>query len=329
MARWPAPHEATRGRHAGGEAQSAELHLSRLDLPDGTLPSEGVGLIAALAPAALLSVDELNWRGHSLGRLTADVAVQDNVIVMDDVRLLNSTHDAHGVLRCQTARQACRLSFMVDSTDAATTLTEFGFTADLAAGTASLTGDVEWRATSEQSWLAGLRGKLSMRLADGTLRGLQRGTGQDVGDPLAASGSGVPFPLLAVPALVRGLDAPGAASASLTNERHELHFDHLEADFELHDGQAMTSNLHFDGDAEILMRGRTGLVSRDYDQQVWVLRGEERLPAAVRRFGATPTVAAAWLSLRDLFAGSGAQDRSHAVLRLQGSWNDPMVVAEN
>jgi uncharacterized protein YhdP len=138
-----------------------------------------------------------------------------------------------------------------------------------------------------------------------------------------------PFALLAVPALVNALDAPGAAGASLTKEQPALHFDHLEADFDLADGQATTSNLHFDGDAEILMRGRIGIVSRDYDQQVWLLRGEERLPAAVRRFGATPRVAAAWLSLRDLLGGSGSQDRSRAVLRLQGTWDDPMVVTAN
>jgi uncharacterized protein YhdP len=123
-----------------------------------------------------------------------------------------------------------------------------------------------------------------------------------------------------VPALVAGLDA---------RESRDLNFARLEADFDVQDGQASTSNLHFDGDAEILMRGRTGLVARDYDQQVWVLRGEERLPEAVRRFG-TPRVAAAWLSLRDLFTGTGgADDHSRAVLRLQGSWDDPMVVAEN
>jgi uncharacterized protein YhdP len=125
------------------------------------------------------------------------------------------------------------------------------------------------------------------------------------------------------------LDAPGAAGRSLTKQEQALHFDHLEADFELADGQATTTNLHFDGDAEILMRGRIGIVSRDYDQQVWLLRGEERLPAAVRRFGATPRVAAAWLSLRDLFGGGGSQDRSRAVLRLQGTWDDPMVVTAN
>jgi uncharacterized protein YhdP len=375
MGRWPTPASpgVARGRRTENEAQPAELHLTRLDLPDGTLPSEGIGLIAALAPKAQLSVDELNWRGRSLGRLTANLSAQDSIVALDDVRLVNITQDAHGVLRCQTAMPVCRLSFMVESTDAAATLTDFGFTPDLAASAASLNGDVEWHPSAEQPWLASLRGTLSMRLADGALRGPQP-AGEGEGDarqrdlaanaggdgrarnpapnaddgrarnPAASDGTALaepalfatriataprPFALLAVPALVSGLDAPGAAGVSLTKEQPELHFAHLEADFELQNGQATTSNLHFDGDAEILMRGRTGLVSRDYDQQVWVLRGEERLPAAVRRFGATPRVAAAWLSLRDLFGGSGTQDRSRAVLRLQGSWDDPMVVAEN
>jgi uncharacterized protein YhdP len=159
-----------------------------------------------------------------------------------------------------------------------------------------------------------------MRLADGTVRGWQRPLGGD---------DAWPFALLAVPALVGGLDEPGSAGVSLERAQHELRFARLDADFALRDGQATTSNLHFDGDAEILMRGRTGLIARDYDQQVWVLRGEDRLPAAVRRFGATPRVAAAWLSLRELFTGAEALDRSRAALRLQGSWDDPMVVAAN
>jgi uncharacterized protein YhdP len=321
MARWPTPTGATQAHGNTNEVQPAELHLTRLDLPDGTLPSEGVGLIAGLAPTALLSVDELNWRGRSLGRLTANVSTEGKLVVMDDVRLVNGTQDAHGTLRCQTAKPMCRLSFVVDSSDVAATLADFGFRPDVAANAASLKGDVEWRPRAD--WVASLHGTLSMRLADGSLHGSRRAdTGTDVDDTY-------PFGLLAVPALVSGLDVPGAAAASLTKEQRELHFARLEADFELRDGQATTSNLHFDGDAEILMRGRVGIVSRDYDQQVWVLRGEERLPAAVRRFGATPRVAAAWLSLRDLFAGSGEQDRSQAVLRLQGSWDDPMVVTAN
>ncbi len=75
------------------------------------------------------------------------------------------------------------------------------------------------------------------------------------------------------------------------------------------------------------MRGRTGLSAEDYDEEVWVLKGEDRLPAAVRRFAPTPRVAAAWLTLRDLFAATG-EVRPRAMLRLQGSWDDPVVVSE-
>ncbi len=209
----------------------------------------------------------------------------------------------------------------MDSNDAAVTLADFGFRADLAASAGAVNGDVEWRPVADEPWLAGLRGTLSMRLTDGRLRA----------DATDLAGPARPFALFAVPALMSGLDAPGgtAVAARFTKEQHELHFARLEADFELRDGQATTADLHFDGDAEILMRGRIGLVSRDYDQQVWGATWGGAAAAAVRRFGATPRVAAAWLSLRDLFAGGGTQDRSRAVLRLQGTWDDPMVVVEN
>jgi len=368
IVRWPAPERMAHSRGVLSEPQPVELHFTRLSLPDGTLPGDGVGLIAAFAPSASLAVDDLNWRGRSLGRLTATMTSINKVVSVEDVRLVNGVHDARGGLHCQTAMPTCRLTFNVESTDAAATLEDFGFTPDLTASTASLSGEVDWHPAAGQPWLAGVQGTLSMRLADGALRPValrEAATGPfatltDVGDgPTASRGNGSdpwanassaagtdvwsrtaavadadavrpqPFALLAVPALVSALDAPGAAGTSLTKEQKPLHFDHLEADFDLQDGQATTSDLHFDGDAEILMRGRIGIVSRDYDQQVWLLRGEERLPAAVRRFGATPRVAAAWLSLRDLFSGGGAQDRSRAVLRLQGSWDDPMVVTAN
>jgi uncharacterized protein YhdP len=107
----------------------------------------------------------------------------------------------------------------------------------------------------------------------------------------------------------------------------ELKFKRLEAHFQLHDGQAVTSDLHFDGDAEILVRGRTGLLTHDYDHEAWVLRGEERLPSSMRRLASTPRVAAAWLTLRELIGGD-ATSRSRIVLRLRGSWNEPVVSVE-
>jgi uncharacterized protein YhdP len=131
--------------------------------------------------------------------------------------------------------------------------------------------------------------------------------------------AGVPFALLSVPALLAGMN-PSSAQA----EPAALRFTQFNADYELRDGQAVTPALHFDGDAEILVRGRVGLSSGDYDQQAWILRGEERLPAAVRRLAPTPRVAAAWLSLRELF-GAPASGEARAALRLRGPWSDPIV----
>jgi uncharacterized protein YhdP len=314
-ASWPA---ATQVQHPApdGPPQPARLRLARLDLPDDTLPDASAALIAGLAPTALVSIDDLRWGGRSLGRLTATVAAQNNILAVEDIHLVSATHDAGGTLHCQTDSPDCVLNFRVESRDAAATLEDFGFSPDLAAEAGSLTGDVEWQPAAGQSWLASLRGTLSLKLSTGML----------LANTEQAPGH-APFGLLAVPALVGGLSELNTAGSALDRAYGDLRFASLEADFDVREGQATTSNLHFDGDAEILMRGRTGLVSRDYDQQVWVLRGEERLPAAVRRFGATPRVAAVWLSLRDLLAGGGDSDRSAAVWRLQGSWNAPIVVA--
>jgi uncharacterized protein YhdP len=209
------------------------------------------------------------------------------------------------------------LKFTLDSTNAAATLEDFGFRPDLTAAKATLDGDLEWSVGAEQAPLETLAGRLDMRLQDGTTRS----------DP-DPNPQGTPFPLLLVPALVNGMGQPSAQTASLaSSEPRGLRFSSLEAGFEVSHGEATTSNLHFDGDAEILMRGQTSLVARNYDQQVWILRGEGRLPAAVRRLGPTPRVAAAWLSLRELFTGSGRDEGSKAQLHLQGTWDDPIVVA--
>ena len=306
MAHWPA---------AATASHPAQFHFARLSVPAGAAFDASVELIAALGPAAELSVEDLVWDGHSLGRATAMIESSGNVLNVSDLRLRGRTQEVAGTVRCQSA--ACRLKFNLDSSDAAATLEDFGFRPDMTAARAVLDGDLEWQLRSDQPVLATVVGRLNMRLEDGTTRA---DPGPDLG--------GRPFALLSVPALVSGMGQPTPRDASSPAPESELRFSRLEADFELSAGEASTSNLHFDGDAEILMRGRTGLIARDYDQQVWILRGEGRLPAAVRRLAPTPRVAAVWLSLRELLSGADrTDDGSGAALHLQGSWDDPIVVA--
>jgi len=291
-ARWPATISA---------AQPASVHLQRVALAPPADALLAAGLAAALAPASELSVDELTLDGHALGRLTARLAAQSGTLRVDEFSLQGAAAVSSASGQCRDG--GCQLRFRLDSHDGAATLAAFGLRPEASAAHAQLSGELEFAWPAEAP-LATLGGHLHMQLEDGSAS--------------ARPGSAPRFALLAVPALLAGLGpaagAPGGA----------LHFDRLVADYQLSDGEASTMGLHFDGDAEILVRGRIGLERQDYDQQAWILHGEERLPAPVRRLSPTPRVAAAWLALRELF-GAGASDPRGNALRLRGAWNDPIV----
>jgi uncharacterized protein YhdP len=195
------------------------------------------------------------------------------------------------------------VSFSLDSADAQSTLATYGLRPDVAARRASLAGELSWR-QDDASPLASLGGSLHMLVTDGTTR-------------LPERDAGPPFPLLVVPALLAGIAAEHDPAPT-------VRFARLAASYEVRDGVASTADLHMDGDAEMLARARLGLVAGDYDGEAFVLRGEARLPKALRGLGPTPKVAAAWLALRD-WLGGGAGERGRVELRLRGTWADPIV----
>jgi uncharacterized protein YhdP len=291
-ARWPASIDA---------AHPAIVHLARLSMAQLADAAPGAAVAIVLAPAAQLFIDDLQWRGRALGEFGATLASRDDLLEARDAYLSGASGEAHGGARCRGT--SCNLTFMLDSEDAAATLVAFGLRPEMSASHASLEGELHWSGAAPAP-LATLGGHLHMQLDDGTAHPGVRDT------------SGAPFALLSVPALLAGLAADNTEAAQVP-----LRFARVTADYELQDGNATTRDMHFDGDAEILLRGRVGLAAQDYDQQAWILRGEDRLPSAVRRLGPTPRVAAVWLSLRELFTGARARD----ALRLRGAWDDPIV----
>jgi uncharacterized protein YhdP len=289
--RWPAVVDA---------AHPVIARLERLDLTGLAGTRAGAGLIAALGPVTQLAIGDLAWQGRSLGAFAATFATRADGLEVSDVRLGGAGDESRGALSC--GADLCRASFSLDSRDAAATLTRLGFRADLTASRAVANGEFAWPVQGAAE-LAAVRGRLHIELDEGVARGAA-----------GAAPEGSPLGLFAVPGLIAGMGLP------------QLRFARLTADFAVADGQAVTSDLHLDGDAEILMRGRIGLLAHDYDAQGWVLKGEERLPAAVRGLSPGPRVAALWMSLRELFAGA---NRERAPLRLHGTWDDPMVTAGN
>ncbi|HEV2229732.1 MAG TPA: AsmA-like C-terminal region-containing protein [Steroidobacteraceae bacterium] len=278
-------------------AHPVSAHVERLDLAqlaaDRAAPA--AALLAALGSDTRLSIGDLRWQGRPLGGLDATLAARAGELEVQDLRVSGAGDEARGKLKCRDG--VCRASFSLQSHDAAATLTRLGFRSDLGAARAVASGQLAWPAAGS-AILADAKGELHVELDDGLARSV------------AADAPGGSLGLLAVPGLIAGMGLP------------QLPFTRLTADFAVADGQAATSDLHLDGDTEILMRGRIGLLARDYDAEVRVLKGEERLPAAVRRLGPGPRVAALWMSLRELLTGV---NRERATLRLHGTWDDPMV----
>jgi uncharacterized protein YhdP len=281
----------------------AQVHFPHFNVVQPADAAFAAELASVLAPAAQLTVDELQWQGRPLGSFAGALAVHGRTLEASELVLSGAATETRASAHC--LESACNLRFSLDSADAATALAAFGFSPELSASHARLEGQLSW-APRAPAPLATLGGRLHMQINDGIMSS-------------TSEAAGVPFALLSVPALLAGMN-PSSAQA----EPAALRFTQFNADYELRDGQAVTPALHFDGDAEILVRGRVGLSSGDYDQQAWILRGEERLPAAVRRLAPTPRVAAAWLSLRELF-GAPASGEARAALRLRGPWSDPIV----
>ena len=296
---WPGP----------DSARNTQLHLASFE-PTVADAAALAALPQACGRAVQVVVDEVRAGGRVLGALSATVAAVGPVVKVSALHLGGGAHELHGAGQC-TAEGECAVHFGLESRDPAALLAASGLRVDLGAARASLSGDLTWpRGTDEP--LATLRGHLHMILEQGVTR------------VASETDSAPPFALFLAPALIDGMTPQGPGSSPQARTP-DLGFTRLTADYELREGVASTTNLHFDGDAEMLVRARVGLVRRDYDGEAVVLRGEERLPAALRGFGATPRVAALWLSLRQWFTGGG--DRGRTVLRLRGDWNDPIVAA--
>jgi len=308
---WQKLRKAAPDTHADIDISADELTFGERVYDDAR-----VQLAASTAGAGASS---LRIEAPSLGMLTGTLPSDPKAVVFNDLRLKRQSLSGTGTLRCADDLVSCRAEFALDSTDVAASLADLGFRPDLSAARGAFNGEIVWRPRQDTPWLESATGTLSMRFEDGVAHRPDASPGQ-------------PLALLAVPALLSGISRH-AASAAVSSaaeggaEAGDLKFRRFDGHFQLHDGQATTSDLHFDGDAEILVRGRTGLLAGDYDHEAWVLRGEERLPASMRRLASTPRVAAAWLTLRELIGGD-ATSRSRIVLRLRGSSSEPVVTVE-
>ncbi|MBX5461100.1 MAG: hypothetical protein IRZ28_08420 [Steroidobacteraceae bacterium] len=338
--RWELTRGAIRAGAGAVEMPAADIvsvrgHLSRLDLPayamlwhqlpgsadvtrteidltaDELVIGDRVHTAASLQATPSLTGADVRIHADTLGAITGTLTSSAEQLAITDLTWNKDALRGEGNLECRPDLASCEARFELVTDNSSQALADLGFRPELSAAKGSLRGELAWQPRTERPWLETLTGRLSMRFEDGVVR---QGVASDR----------PPFALLTVPALLSSI-TPSAGTSAVP--QGDLHFRTLAADFELAGGGASTSNLHLDGDAEILMRGRTDLVAHDYDHEAWVLRGEERIPSSVRRLASAPRVAAAWLALRELL-GDDESQRSRVVLHLQGSWEHPSVMVD-
>jgi len=200
-----------------------------------------------------------------------------------------------------------QLDFKLHSTDVAPTLAALDFESSLNAADADITASVSWPGPPGPRFKEQLTGDVKIHVGKGQLESV---------DP----GAGRMFGLLSVAALPRrlSLDFRDVFEKGLA-------FDEIHGDFSLDGGNAYTNNLALEGPAaDVGIVGRTGLVTRDYDQTAIVYANVGASLPVAGALAAGPAVGAALLIFSEIFK-KPLKTMSGMHYRITGTWEDPLV----
>lgn len=200
-----------------------------------------------------------------------------------------------------------QLDFTLHSTDVAPTLAALDFESSLTAADADVTASVSWPGPPGPRFKEQMTGDVKIHVGKGQLTSV---------DP----GAGRMFGLLSVAALPRrlSLDFRDVFEKGLA-------FDEIHGDFTLDGGNAYTNNLALEGPAaDVGIVGRTGLVTRDYDQTAIVYANFGASLPVAGALAAGPAVGAALLLFSEIFK-KPLKTMSSTHYRITGTWDDPLV----
>lgn len=185
---------------------------------------------------------------------------------------------------------------------------DLGFASVIKNGKTEARGEVEWPGSPLDFSLAKLAAKGKVNITEGKIEQIDPGAGKLLG-------------LLSLEALPRRLfldfsDMSGKG----------LEFTSIKGDFRIRDGNAHTDNLVVKSlPADILVTGRTGLVARDFDQQVSVVPNVAGTVSVAGALAWGPQVAAVLAVIQGLFK-SGIDQATMTRYEIHGTWEKPKII---
>lgn len=291
-------------------------HIHWPDPPESTPgmpPEDEVGALDGADPANMpplhVKVDDFRLGNASFGsaELESQAIPGGMRIERIETRSPNITMKAHGDWTGRAGTTRSKLTIELSAQDLGQMMGALGFPGVLEGGTTRATIDASWPGPPSAFALSRLDGTLAVDVGEGRFPDMEPGAGRLFG-------------LLSLTEIPRRLTLDFSDFF-----RSGLSFNSIKGRFTLRDGNAWTDGVAINSPAaDILVTGRTGLRTKDYDQQMTV---SPRAGAALPVVGAIaggPVGAAAGLVIQGILhkpLGRVIQMR----YRVGGSWDEPKI----
>lgn len=214
--------------------------------------------------------------------------------------------DGNGAWHRQGSAGETRLDLKLKSKDMGKMMQELKFVSVIGDGSLKANGQFHWQGGPSDFALGRLNGELKMSVSDGHISDVKPGAG---GRLLGL------FSLQALPRRL-SLDFSDVLSKGLA-------FESIEGDMRISNGDVFTDNLYSrSSSATILMTGRTGLATKDYDLRVVAVPNVSDSLSVAGGLTMGPQVGFFLWAVQKLFKTDEANAIEYTVT---GSWQDPEI----
>ena len=262
-------------------------------------------LLKDLSPIRF-DVNNFAYGDMTLGKVELNLRPVEKKLVLDNLNITARSFNAEASGQWDEGGNT-QVDLVLSSGDFGRMMHDLGFASVISGGKASAKGQLSWPGSPAAFSVSRLGGQVHVKIDEGKIEEVKPGAGKLLG-------------LLSLQALPRRLfldfsDLSGKG----------LQFSTLEGDIRFSEGNAFTQNLRLESlPANMLITGRTGLVSRDFDQLIAVVPNVSDTVSVAGGLAWGPQAAAILLVLQKLFQ-SNIDAATMIRYQLSGSWNEPKL----
>jgi uncharacterized protein YhdP len=257
-------------------------------------------------PVIDAQIDSFAYNNVDLGSLTINSRKLNKTLLIPEIRLENNVFMLTGKGEWGPVR-GTELKWHMKTEDIGNLFSLFDLDSMVTDGSGFVNATTTWPGSPVEFSLAKLGGTLHMDLKDGIIEEVEIG---DAGNLIGMFS-------------IKGLFRRFTLDFSDIRDKG-IQYEKIKGDLTIRDGQSYTENLHLESlPANVLVSGRMGLTTRDFDQTYTVVPNvSDTLSVAGLAWG--PQTAALLLVLNKVFEKNLD---ANAVIQyhLGGSWSDPKI----